>query len=56
MLFAIAILHKVLSMLNSNLTVSDVKNLFLSRKLVWFTDDGIFGRGCMTCTLGNGIF
>lgn len=43
-------------MLSSNLTVGNMQNLFLSRKLVWFTDDGISGREFMTCTWGNAIF
>lgn len=49
-------LYIVFSMLNANLTVADFKNLLLSRKLVWFTDDGICGGGYMTCTWGKYYF
>lgn len=40
-------------MQNSILIVDGVGYLLLSRKLVWFTDDGICGEGYMICTLGK---
>lgn len=44
---------KIVEYMKYILVIDGVGCLLLSRKLVWFTDDGIFGRGCMICTWGN---